>query len=139
MTLFVHQVVHGPEQNQQVVVPRSNPSFGLIAANDWTVFDGLGSGASLVGNAQGMHMLGSMTQDSWCIYFDLVFKNGRFVGSTLKLLGSFGQVDGEWAIVGGTGEFTLAQGVISFKKVQDSKDMNIRELKLRVFYTPIKV
>ncbi|KAF8700065.1 hypothetical protein HU200_034425 [Digitaria exilis] len=126
MTLFVHQVVRGPEQNQQVVVPRSNPPFGLVVANDWTVFDGLGSGASLVGNAQGMHMLGSMTQDSWCIYFDL-------------LLGSFGQVDGEWAIVGGTGEFTLAQGVISFKKVQDSKDMNIRELKLRVFYTPIKV
>lgn len=53
-------------------------------------------------------------------------------------MGSVGPVDGEWAIVGGTGEFTLAQGVISFKKVEDSKDMNIRELKLRVFYTPIK-
>lgn len=79
MTLFVHQVIHGPKQNQQVVVPLSNPPFGLIAANDWTVFDGIGSGANLVGNAQGMHMLGSMTQDSWCIYFDLVFKNGRYI------------------------------------------------------------
>ncbi|KAJ1261243.1 hypothetical protein BS78_09G013800 [Paspalum vaginatum] len=94
MTLYVHQVV----------VPRSNPSFGLIAANDWTVFDGMGGGANLVGNMQGLHMLGSMTQGSWCVYFDL------------------------WAIVGGTGEFTLAQGVISFKNVQDGGSMNIREL-----------
>nr|CAB3472545.1 unnamed protein product [Digitaria exilis] len=137
MTLYVHQVTQGPQRNQQVVVDRSNPSFGLIAANDWTVFDGFGSDANLVGNAQGMHMLGSMTQTSWCIFFDLVFKNGRFAGSTLKLLGSFGPDAGEWAVVGGTGEFTLAQGVIAFKKVQDGNGMNIRELKFHVLYTPI--
>lgn len=62
-----------------------------------------------------------------------------FKGSTLKLLGNIGPADdGEWAIVGGTGELTLAQGVVSFKKVQGGSGMIIRELKFRVFYTPIK-
>lgn len=63
----------------------------------------------------------------------------RFKGSTLKLLGSYGPGhDDEWAIVGGTGEFTLAQGVISLRTVQDGNGMVIRELKFRLFYTPIK-
>jgi hypothetical protein len=61
------------------------------------------------------------------------------MGSTLKILGSFGPAaDGEWAVVGGTGEFTLAQGVISHKKVLETSDRNTRELKFRVFYTSIE-
>lgn len=62
----------------------------------------------------------------------------RFKGSTLKLLGSVGPAESEWAIVGGTGELSLAQGVVAYKKVQDGDGMNIRELKFRVFYTPLK-
>lgn len=77
MTLYAHQIYEGSKQNQQVVVTRSNPSFGVIVANDWAVLDRLGSNANLIGNVQGIHMLGSMTEGRWCIYFDLVFKNGR--------------------------------------------------------------
>ncbi|EES08927.1 dirigent protein 15 [Sorghum bicolor] len=138
MTLYVHQVVSGAKKNQQVVVPKQPIGFGVIAANDWTVFDGTGTGANLVGNARGMHLCGAMNGETWNIYFDLIFNNGRFKGSSLKLLGSIGPAEGEWAIVGGTGEFSLAQGVVAYKKVQDSDGTNIRELKFRVFYTPLK-
>jgi hypothetical protein len=79
MTLFVHQVVSGAKKNQQVVVPREPIGFGVIAANDWTVFDGVGSGANLVGNARGMHVCGAMNGETWNIYFDLIFNNGRLV------------------------------------------------------------
>lgn len=77
MTLYVHQVVSGPNKNQQVVVPRETTGFGVIAANDWGVFDGMASGANLVGSARGMHLCGSMAGESWNIYFDLIFNNGR--------------------------------------------------------------
>lgn len=79
MTLYVNQIPSGEPNQQVVVVPpkAAHSTFGKIAANDWTVFDGLGCGANLVGNVQGMHLHGSMTPHVWCMYSDLVFKRGR--------------------------------------------------------------
>jgi hypothetical protein len=77
MTLYMNQITSGSGQNQLVVVPRDSNYFGTVVATDWTVFDGATSTANLVGNAQGFHMNGSMDNDSWSFYFDLVFKNGR--------------------------------------------------------------
>jgi hypothetical protein len=42
---------------------------------------------------------------------------------------------GQWSIVGGTGEFTLAQGIINYKMDPASnKDDAIRELNIRIVY-----
>lgn len=43
---------------------------------------------------------------------------------------------GQWAIVGGTGEFTLAQGVI-YKKEINHCNSDIIELDIHALYTPI--
>jgi hypothetical protein len=57
----------------------------------------------------------------------------RFKGSSLKLLGSFvDSVDDEWAIVGGSGEFSYAQGAVKYKVLQNSNAMIVRELNIRV-------
>jgi Dirigent-like protein len=44
---------------------------------------------------------------------------------------------GEWAIVGGTGQLTLAQGVIYKNKVSSTSDGDIVELVVNAIYTPI--
>jgi hypothetical protein len=42
---------------------------------------------------------------------------------------------GQWSIVGGTGQFTLAQGIINYKMDPSSnKDDAIRELNIRILY-----
>jgi hypothetical protein len=45
-------------------------------------------------------------------------------------MGDFQAAEGEWAIVGGTGEFAYAQGVITYKKTQLASG-NVRELHVR--------
>jgi hypothetical protein len=58
----------------------------------------------------------------------------RFKGSSLKVLGHFEDpAHGEWAILGGTGEFVNAQGVVSFKKVMemDNGKTTVTELEIR--------
>jgi hypothetical protein len=58
----------------------------------------------------------------------------RFKDSSLKVLGHFEvPTHGEWAILGGTGEFAHAQGIVSFKKVPelDNGKTTVRELEIR--------
>lgn len=58
----------------------------------------------------------------------------RFKESSLQVLGTIVQETpqiGEWAIIGGTGEFAFAQGIVSFKKIQELNRANIRELNIR--------
>ena len=51
-------------------------------------------------------------------------------------MGIFNPV-GEWAIIGGTGELTMARGTIKYKILQESAGIeSIRELNIRAFYTP---
>ncbi|RLN31167.1 hypothetical protein C2845_PM05G08520 [Panicum miliaceum] len=60
-----------------------------------------------------------------------------FNGSTLKVMGITPQ-DGQWSIIGGTGEFIMAQGVIDHKIVQDVPGISrIYELNIHGVYTPM--
>ena len=62
----------------------------------------------------------------------------RFKGSSLKVLGDFAidkdgdAADGEWAIVGGTGEFAYANGVVIAKEIGDWRRNNGRTWELRI-------
>uniref|UniRef100_A0ACD5WG20 Uncharacterized protein n=1 Tax=Avena sativa TaxID=4498 RepID=A0ACD5WG20_AVESA len=131
--LYMHQHLQGEPNggNQQVVVDSKRPqSFGCIAANDWTIYDGLGPDANLVARAQGLHVGAGMAKENWFVCFNMVFTDDRFKGSSFKVLGDFQTEEGEFAIVGGTGEFAFAQGVVTFKKIEELKKGNIRELNI---------
>lgn len=41
--------------------------------------------------------------------------------------------DGEWAIVGGTGEFAYAHGVVTAKEINDWREGRLWELNIRAF------
>ncbi|XP_048560243.1 uncharacterized protein LOC125540699 [Triticum urartu] len=131
--LYMHQDLDGsPNQNQKTIVNPNLPlQFGCTVANDWIIYDGLGPDKKLVARAQGPHMGAGITKGSWFICFNMVFVDERFAGSSLKVLGHFEEpVEGEWAILGGTGEFAYAQGVVTFKKVQDGST-RVRQLQIR--------
>lgn len=58
----------------------------------------------------------------------------RFKGSSLKVLGDLiAEKDCQWAIIGGTGEFAYAQGVVNAKTFQSFGTGRIWELRIRAF------
>jgi hypothetical protein len=56
-------------------------------------------------------------------------------GSTLQISGT-SQINGEWSIVGGTGEFAMAKGIVKRTEISHVEGTRISELKIHVFYTP---
>ena len=61
----------------------------------------------------------------------------RFRGSTLQVMG-ISVEDGEWAIVGGTGQFTMARGVIYKRMHKRRNDGNIIELTIQGYCSILK-
>ncbi|KAJ4813671.1 Dirigent protein [Rhynchospora pubera] len=137
MRLYMHHLFQGPNQNQTTVIPPSNgKSFGWTAINDWTMYDGRGPDAKVVARAQGLHIQAGMKDSLWYNSLNVVFEDARFKGSTLQVMGTVVE-GGDWAIVGGTGEFTLAEGVIYKNKVETLSDGDVMEVTIQAFYTPL--
>lgn len=62
----------------------------------------------------------------------------RFKGSTLQVMGTVVE-KGEWAIVGGTGEFTLARGIIYKPRAEYINQVgDVIQLDIHCFYTPVE-
>ncbi|XP_078149634.1 pterocarpan synthase 1-like [Carex rostrata] len=132
--LYLHHTYGGSNPNQTLIVdPKLPTKFGRTVVNDWPVYDGNGTDKTIVARAQGVHIQAAMSLRRWENYFSIVFEDDRFKGSSLQVMGPVVE-QGEWAIVGGTGQFRMAQGII-FKKVLEAKaDGNILELDIHAFY-----
>ncbi|KAI5016856.1 hypothetical protein ZWY2020_037234 [Hordeum vulgare] len=101
-----------PNGNQIPIAPTKPPSepaghFGFGVSCDWDVRDGPTP------------------------------RRRPFQGSSLKLLGSLpNDVNDEWVIIGGTGEFAFAQGSVKYKQVVvDPAEIVVRELNICVLCT----
>lgn len=128
-SLYLYHTYVGPKPNQSTIInANSATGLGSTAVNNWTVYDGLGPNATVVARAQGLHIYAG----NWHNSFSLVFEVERFKGSTLQVMG-ISVEQGEWAIVGGTGEFTMATGVISKKLHEQRNDGDIIELAIHAF------
>ncbi|CAN6213664.1 unnamed protein product [Urochloa humidicola] len=130
--LYLYHTSLGPKANQVTIIDGKGP-LGTTAVNNWPVYDGPGPDAKVVAHAQGFHMQAG----NWFNSFSLVFENERFSGSTLQVMGIVVET-GEWAIVGGTGQFAMATGVISKKFHEQRSDGNIIELTIRAFCPQLK-
>ncbi|KAM3206787.1 hypothetical protein ACQJBY_062136 [Aegilops geniculata] len=109
--LYLRQIFAGCNANQSdVIQPNAATGLGKTVVNNWGIYDGPCSEAKLVAKTHGMHTLAG----KWSNWFTLVFVVGRFKGSTLQVMGANDDdEENEWAIVGGTGEFAMARGVIN--------------------------
>ncbi|KAM3335103.1 hypothetical protein ACQJBY_029487 [Aegilops geniculata] len=132
--LYMFQHCEGQRyENQRVIAGDNLPNlFGTTAVHDWPIRDGSSLEANIVARAQGLHLGVGMVNRSWLFCFNIVFTDERFVGSSLKILGTLDGGSGDLAIVGGTGEFAFAQGVLTYESVKDDGGANVtRELPIR--------
>lgn len=121
--LYLRCNFSGRDRNQLVI---QDGGFGETAVHNWSIYDGDGSDAAIVARVQGLAGNGQST-------FTIVFQNERFNGSTFEVIG-VPTDGGEWAIVGGTGQFAMATGVISKSVHEQRRDGNTIELTMHGFY-----
>ncbi|XP_037488670.1 uncharacterized protein LOC119367178 [Triticum dicoccoides] len=128
-SLYLFHTPLGSNQNQSGIID-SNVTTGLGAAvvNNWPICDGPSPGATVVARAQGLHIYAG----NWQNTFSITFEVERFKGSTLQVMG-ISVEEGEWAIVGGTGQFAMATGVIYKKFHEQRSEGNIIELTIHGF------
>ncbi|XP_078153150.1 dirigent protein 1-like [Carex rostrata] len=139
--LYIHQIWAGPTKNQSEPVRTSNPySFGTIEINDWPIREGRNLGSNVVARAHGMHAQCGQNLSLWDFSFKIVFEDDSLNGSTLDVRGVWDASSApfEWAIVGGTGKFTLAQGIVSGKTLSEDSNSRIIEVFINVFYRTIE-
>ncbi|KAI4974159.1 hypothetical protein ZWY2020_047439 [Hordeum vulgare] len=117
------------------IVPVKGVAFGQTAVVDWSVRDGRAPEANIVARAKGTSILAAMSLDTWVMCYTLLFSDERFKGSSLQCMGSHvSNTDGQYAVVGGTGEFAGANGVVNVKILEFLPETTgvIRELNIRV-------
>uniref|UniRef100_A0ACD6AD37 Uncharacterized protein n=1 Tax=Avena sativa TaxID=4498 RepID=A0ACD6AD37_AVESA len=123
--LFLRQILAGSGTNQSDVIEANTATgLGKTTVNNWEIYDGLVSSAQLVAYGQGMHTYAG----NWQNWFTMVFEVPRFKGSTLQIMGASPEKSNQWAIVGGTGDFAMAQGIIKITEYKLTGDEKIHEL-----------
>uniref|UniRef100_A0ACD5YBB4 Uncharacterized protein n=1 Tax=Avena sativa TaxID=4498 RepID=A0ACD5YBB4_AVESA len=130
--LYLRQIWSGDNPNQTPVIEGDDTrkEYGRTLVNNWAIYDSLAEDAELVANARGIHV----NAVDWYNSFNMVFMNERFKNSTLEVMGATIGGKGEWAIVGGTGEFRMARGVIDRTFFDRTSDGEIMELTIEAFY-----
>ncbi|KAJ1697026.1 hypothetical protein LUZ63_005538 [Rhynchospora breviuscula] len=115
----------------------SNAAFGTIVVNDWAAYDSLDSNKKLIARVQGTHTHAESNKHG--NYFDnfrITFIDGSFKGSTLQVRGDHILKPAEWAIVGGSGEFTFAQGMVNKTLMGEPGQYTIVQIDIYAIYTP---
>ncbi|VAI81866.1 unnamed protein product [Triticum turgidum subsp. durum] len=129
-SLYWRHIYSGPSPNQSnIIAADATTEWGQTLANNWTIYDGVGLNAKLVARAQGLHLYAG----TWHNTFTIVFEIEGFKESTLQVIGASVEKEGEWSIVGGTGEFAMARGVVNKKLHGNIDGGDIIELTIHGF------
>ncbi|CAL5052271.1 unnamed protein product [Urochloa decumbens] len=142
LVLYLEQEYCRPKKNRKEVKPNSDNEFGVTVVSDWPLYDGLELKAKKVACVRG-HQTGKDKHGSCFLSCNIIFLDDScYPGSTLVVTGMMeqGNHKGEWAIVGGTGKFNLAQGAIYYDAVEDNNQLPsvIKELHIGVVFTPME-
>jgi hypothetical protein len=70
------------------------------------------------------------------IMHDIVLCENRFGRSTLQVMGTIPQ-DGQWSISGGTGELTMARGIVNHKVIEETSISVVYEVEVHAYYIPV--
>ncbi|XP_027121440.2 pterocarpan synthase 1-like [Coffea arabica] len=102
---------------QAKITSKSPTKFGETVVLDDPLTQGPEPYSKIIGHAQGIYSFVSKEEKSLIMILNLVFKDGKFNGSTLSLLASnpFLHEYREMPILGGTGAFRLARGIATEK------------------------
>ncbi|CAL5011125.1 unnamed protein product [Urochloa decumbens] len=130
-----------PKSNEDFIVSGTNAAgFGTTIVHDWSLTTGPNATDTIVGHAQGFHMQAAQTSTIWYTTHNIIFQD-RFAGSTLQVMGIIDGAEltangGEWSIIGGTGKFVKASGIVTVKAIKTEFVEWVRELNIKVSYAP---
>lgn len=118
---YFHDIVSGKHPTAIRVAGPKN-GFGTTAIIDDPLTEGPEPGSKVVGKAQGVYSMSSQDGSALLMAMNLVFKEGKFNGSTISVLGNnqFLHAVREMPIVGGSGVFRFARGYVLAKTVKYS-------------------
>ncbi|CAL5066029.1 unnamed protein product [Urochloa decumbens] len=113
------------------------PRFGQLIVEDLPLMKTPSSSGTQLGYVRGLDIQPNRKAISWQIYHNIIFKD-QHEGSSLLMVGEL-PYTANWsqvAIVGGTGEFTMAQGVVYGRKIkEDEPNIEMIELYIHAYYT----
>ncbi|CAN1133722.1 Pterocarpan synthase 1 [Linum perenne] len=92
LKFYFHDIVSGPNPTALPVVRSestnaSSSAFGLVVMMDNPLTVGPNMTSKLVGRAQGIYASASQTELSFLMVFNFAFKEGKYNGSNLSVLG----------------------------------------------------
>ncbi|KAJ1274981.1 hypothetical protein BS78_05G101300 [Paspalum vaginatum] len=115
-----------------------------IAIINWPIKDGPGAAANTIGHAEGLTTQADPAKKPfWVTIMDMVFEDGSLAGSSLEVMGlhsskNVNNGQGQWSVMGGTGELTMARGIINYNITQEDSASRTFELCIFVYYTPLE-
>ncbi|XP_021318629.1 uncharacterized protein LOC8080279 [Sorghum bicolor] len=113
---------------------------GTVIIN-WPIKDGPGAAANTIGHAEGLTTLANEPSHFWVTIMDMVFDRGSHAGSSLQVMGLHGSKkdlpQSQWSVMGGTGQLTMARGIIKYNITQEDSSSRTFELYIYVYYTTI--
>ncbi|KAA8517477.1 hypothetical protein F0562_017770 [Nyssa sinensis] len=119
---YFHDLTHGKGQTaaqmaQTNISSKSPTSFGFLNMMDDPLTVGPELSSKMVGRAQGFYGTDSMEEVTQIVAINFIFSGGEYNGSSLTVMGwnPILRVYREMPIVGGSGVFRLARGVVTFK------------------------
>lgn len=125
--LYLYHTYVGTNSTQSEIIVKDG--IGTVTVNNWIIRDGpSGSANNVVARGRGLHIFAG----DWHNSFSIVFEVEGFKESTLEVMGVPVE-GGEWAIVGGTGRFAMATGVIKKRVHERNSEENIIELTIHGF------
>ncbi|CAI9118178.1 OLC1v1019709C1 [Oldenlandia corymbosa var. corymbosa] len=120
--LFIHDVASGPDPS---IVPvakangtaKSRTQFGVVNVVDDLLTSRPGDKSEEVGYVQGVYVSASKEAVSLLVALNFVFTDAKYNGSTLSVLGRIAEFSDnrEFPVLGGSGNFRLAQGIVVAK------------------------
>lgn len=119
---YFHDTTSGknPSARRVAQAPSTNKSptfFGLINMMDDPLTEGPEATSKLVGRGQGLYASSGLDELSLLMAWNVIFESGDYNGSSLTILGRNPTTHPlrEMSIVGGTGVFRMARGVVTLK------------------------
>lgn len=131
---YFHDILSGQHPTAITVAGKKNV-FGMTAIIDDPLTEGPEPGSKVVGRAQGAYTMSSKEGTALLMMINLVFKEGKYNGSSISILGSnqFLEVVREMPIVGGSGAFRFARGYALAKTVKFSAQTGDAVVEYNVF------
>ncbi|MBA0607618.1 hypothetical protein Godav_019896 [Gossypium davidsonii] len=122
---FLHETLRGKNPTVVMVAQANNTSndnyssvpFGTLYAIDDPLKIGPGDNSEVIGNALGLGILAGKNSTTVVMYLDFGFTTGKFKGSSISIFSRnpLIETERELSVVGGRGEFRMAEGYARLK------------------------